>query len=648
MPIVGNTPLFQGSLAVAEASRDRTPYSGFLAGLFEGIVRRDLFRSHSIPPTSEAAKDFLDRLRLLLSEKVDPEIIDHERELGDDVLTALKDIGAFGLKIPTAYGGLGLTQSEYHRVATLLGSHDAATTVLISAHNSIGVAEPVKLIGNPEQRQRLLPRLAQGDISGFALTEKGAGCDIWDLKTYAVPVREDGVVVGYRLTGEKLYTTNAPRQDGEFLASLLVVIAQIVHEPGEVVRPKSERRFGAFVVDTKTPGCHCTRLRYMGVRGIYNGAVRFDDVFVPVADRLGEEGEGLRRALESLTVGRLTLPAACLGSLKQCLWLARSRAQQRVQYDRPIGEHTDIGSKIVRMASRVLALEALVTITGVWADAKVDVRLESAAAKILATEWLLDSVLDLFRIYGGRGFETSESLRLHGDLPAPIERMVRDSLINVIWEGTNGILTLWIGREGLAEYISHGRAFLELQIGEAVRALPFFAKVAGRSLNRLPRIGGRPASAASESTWERFVTMKSRELAQKSLWVAVRHRQGLARKQLLMTRLVKAGMHLFAVESLLWYASKQRITQDYRSADALVQHFCSQVEDEFNPKPLLSFRRSPWRDDSQVFRLARDILAGKAEWLEEGILAWRPAGHSQSDRLLHATGGRSAGFHPKR
>jgi alkylation response protein AidB-like acyl-CoA dehydrogenase len=630
-------PLFQGSLAVAEASRDRTPYSGFLAGLFEGVVRRDLFRAQSISPLRDTAKEFLEHLRLLLNEKVDPESIDREGEVGEDVLAALKDIGAFGLKIPVIYGGLGFTQSEYHRVATLLGSHDAATTVLISAHNSIGVAEPVKLIGNREQQQRLLPRLARGDISGFALTETGAGCDIWDLKSYAIPIHENGVLVGYRLTGEKLYTTNAPRRHNEFLASLLVVIAQIVNHPDEVTRPKSERRFGAFVVDTRTPGCRCTRLNYMGVRGIYNGAVGFDNVFVQVVDRLGDEGEGLRRALESLTVGRLTLPAACLGNLKQCLWLARLRAQQRIQYDRPIGEHTDIGSKIARMASRTLALEALVTITGIWADAKIDVRLESAAAKILATEWLLESVLDLFRIYGGRGFETSESLRLHGDLPAPVERMIRDSLINVIWEGTNGILTLWIGREGLAEYVSQGKAFLEFQISEMAQSLPFFAKVAGRSFNRLPRIEGWPASAAPESAWERFVTKKSRELAQKSLWAAVRHRQGLARKQLLTTRLVKAGMQLFAVESVLWYVAQQDV-RSHQLTEELLQHFCSQVEEEFNPIPLLSLRRSLWQDDSHVFRLAQDILAGKAEWLEEGILAWHPVGHGRGDQFASTMG----------
>lgn len=631
-------PLFHGSLAVAEASRDRTPYSGFLAGLFEGAVRRDLFRAQSIPPLRDTVKEFLEHLRLLLIEKVDPESIDREGEVGEDVLAAIKDIGAFGLKIPSIYGGLGFTQSEYHHVATLLGSHDASTTVLISAHNSIGVAEPVKLIGNPEQQRRWLPRLAKGEISGFALTENGAGCDIWDLRTYAIPVREQGMLVGYRLTGEKLYTTNAPRGNDEFLASLLVVIAQIVDGPQEVARPKEQRRFGAFVIDTHSPGCSCTRLRFMGVRGIYNGRVRLREVFVPVSDRLGQEGEGLRRALESLTVGRLTLPAACLGNLKQCLRLARLRARQRIQYDRPIGEHTDIGSKLVRMASRTLALEALVTITGIWADAKIDVRLESAAAKVLATEWLLDSVLDLFRIYGGRGFETSESLRLHEELPAPIERMIRDSLINVIWEGTNGILTLWVGREGLAEYVSQGKAFLEFQISEMVQALPFFAKVVGRSFNRLSRVGGWPASAVPESAWERFVTKKSRELAQKSLWAAARHRQGLARKQLLMTNLVKAGMQLFAMESLVWYASQRHVFRDHHLADGLLQHFCSQVENEFNPRPLLSFRQSLWQDDSHVFRLAQEILAGKAEWLEEGILPWHPVGRSRDEQLSSTVG----------
>jgi alkylation response protein AidB-like acyl-CoA dehydrogenase len=539
------------------------------------------------------------------------------------VIAALRQIGAFGIKIPRVYGGLGLSQSDYHTVATLLGSHDASTTVLVSAHNSIGVAEPIKLVGETEQKQRLLPRLAKGEISGFALTENNAGSDIWDIKSYAIPVKEHGALVGYRLTADKLYTTNAPRRDDEFLASLLIVVAQLVNAPEDVNRPKQARRFGAFVVETRSPGCRCRRLEFMGVRGIYNGQVHLRDVFVPVENRLGEEGKGLRRALESLTVGRLTLPAACLGALKKCLWFARLRAQARVQYDRPIGEHTDIGSKLVSIASRVLALEALVKITGIWADAKQDVRLESAAAKVLATEWLLESLMDLFRLYGGRAFETPRSLRLRGEIPAPIERMIRDALINVIWEGTNGILHLWIGREGLEEYFKHGQAFLDVQVGEMLRSLPFFLKVMSRSFtvwSADEQHGyGMNGTRAPRDAWEAFVSAKARELARKILLVAARHRRRLVPKQMLMKRFVKASMNLFAMEAALWYASQPDIKGKALS-QPLLTYFCSRVKEDFDPTPLLSLQTSFWDDDTTVYRLAKEILSGKAEWLEDGII----------------------------
>lgn len=613
--------VFKGSLAAAEASRDTKGYSGFMSGLFEGVVRRHLFRSYSLSPMSPEAKAFEDTLRLLLIEKVDPERIDREGEITEDVFEALRRIGAFGIKIPKAYGGLGLSQAEYHTVATLLGGHDASSTVLISAHNSIGVAEPLKLVGDATQKERFLPRLARGEVSGFALTEKDAGCDIWDLKSYAIPVRENGILVGYRVSADKLYTTNAPRGDRAFLASLLIVIAQIVEAPHEVHRPKEERQFGAFVVETNSAGCSCARLHFMGVRGIYNGEVHLRDVFVPVDNRLGEEGTGLRRALESLTVGRLTLPAACLGVLKKCLWFARLRAGKRVQYDRPIGEHTDIGAKLVAMASRVLALEALVKITGLWADAKQDVRLESAAVKILATEWLLESLLDLFRVYGGRAFETPDSLRLRGEIPVPIERMIRDSLINVIWEGTNGILNLWIGREGLEQYFQQGKGFLNFQLGEMLRSTPFFVTVASRSMNTFGH--ERNGTAAPYAAWERFVAEKSRELARKTLLVTARHRQRLVTKQILMKRFVTASMHLFAIEAAVWYASQPDIKENSLS-ECLLEHFCSHLREEFDPTPLLSIRTSCWNDDTTVHRLAKEILAGKAGWLEEGIIKVLP------------------------
>lgn len=619
--MVKTEQVFKGSLAAAEASRDTKGYSGFISGLFEGVVRRHLFRAYTLSPMSREAKDFEDNLRLLLIEKVDPERIDRDGEIPEDVFSALRQIGAFGIKIPKAYGGLGLSQTEYHTVATLMGSHDASSTVLLSAHNSIGVAEPLKLVGNAGQKERFLPRLARGEISGFALTEKDAGCDIWDLKSYAIPIRENGILVGYRVTADKLYTTNAPRGDNAFLASLLIVIAQIVEAPHDIHRPKEARQFGAFVVETNSVGCSCARLRFMGVHGIYNGEVHLRDVFVPVENRLGEEGTGLRRALESLTVGRLTLPAACLGVLKKCLWFARLRAQKRVQYDRPIGEHTDIGAKLVDMASRVLALEALVKITGLWADGKQDVRLESAAVKILATEWLLESLLDLFRIYGGRAFETPDSLRLRGEIPVPIERMIRDALINVIWEGTNGILTLWIGREGLEQYFRQGKGFLSFQLAEMLHATPFFFTVASRSVNAFGYV--RNGTAAPYEVWERFVADKSRELARKTLLVAARYRERLVPKQILMTRFVKASMNLFAMEAAVWYASQPEIKRN-SLAEGLLQHFCSQLREEFDPTPLLSMHSPSSKDDTIVYRLAREILTGQADWLEDGIIKMMP------------------------
>ena len=230
--------VFQGSVAVAETARDKASYSGFLAGLFETDVRWDLFTSIGIPQTSPAALDFLERFKIALI-PLNPERVDSEGELPEPVLKTLAEIGAFGIKIPRRFGGLELTQSEYQKVATLCASFDASLTVLLSAAQSIGVPEPLRLFGTEEQKAKYLPRLARGEISGFALTERNVGCDISKVETYAVRVIEDGKTVAYRLTGEKFFITNSAKQDGEFLCSMLVVIARIVDRPEELQDPQA-------------------------------------------------------------------------------------------------------------------------------------------------------------------------------------------------------------------------------------------------------------------------------------------------------------------------------------------------------------------------------------------------------------------------
>jgi len=609
--------VFQGSVAVAETARDKASYSGFLAGLFESDVRWDLFTSISIPRTSPPALDFLEQFKLALL-SLDPERVDSEGELPESIFKTLADLGAFGVKIPKRFGGLELTQSEYQKVATLCGSYDASLTVLLSAAQSIGLPEPLRLFGTEEQKAKYLPRLARGDISGFALTEKQVGCDIAKVETYAVRVREQGTAAGYRITGEKFFITNSAKQDGEFLAPLLIVIARIIDRTEELHDLNAQKRYGAFIVETHWSGCAVTRLRFEGVRGIYNGAPTFTDVYVPNDNLLGSEDDGLRIALATLTVGRLTLPAACLGGLKQCLSVMRWWGHTRVQWNKPIGEHNLIGAKICRAAACTLALEAVMAFCGAWADKKGDLRLESAASKIIGSEWYWEVVNDLFQVRGGRGFMTVESQRKSGELGIPVMRMLRDARINLVWEGTSEILRIWMAREALSPYIEQGIAFLQGSPSDRIAAPLYYARMALRS--SLPFVSS-PRTAVNfgreYAHWVRFIESSSRRLTRSTLLATVRHRQGLHNKQLLLQDLVNESLWLFPMAATLWYASQPEMQTKPGLLD-LVNYFCQDMADRLKP----SLRRTIGRhnNDTVVYRLSQSIMSGKYAWLEEGIV----------------------------
>jgi alkylation response protein AidB-like acyl-CoA dehydrogenase len=614
-----NPDVFQGSEVVAETARDKASYTGFLAGLFETKVRWDLFTSIGIPETSPAALDFLERFKLALI-PLDPERVDSEGELPEPVLKTLAEIGAFGIKIPRRFGGLELTQSEYQKVATLCASVDASLTVLLSAAQSIGVPEPLRLFGTEEQKAKYLPRLARGEISGFALTERNVGCDISKVETYAVRVIENEKTVAYRLTGEKFFITNSAKQDGEFLSSLLIVIARIVDRPEELQDPKAQKRYGAFIVETHWPGCSVTRLRFEGVRGIYNGIPTFTNVYVPVENRLGNEDDGLRIALATLTVGRLTLPAASSGGLKQCLSLMRWWGRKRVQWNKPIGEHTLIGEKLCRTATYTLALDAVMAFCGAWANKKGDLRLESAAAKIIGSEWYWEAVNDLFQVRGGRGFMTVESQRSIGEFSIPVMRMLRDARINMVWEGTSEILRIWMAREALAPYIDKGIAFLQESSSAKAAALSYYARMAVRS--RLPY--STPSSSADMfgddyARWVRFIESSSRSLTRSTLSATLRHRQGLQNKQLLLQDLIDDSLTIFPMAAIIWYASQPEMRTKSGIRD-LVTYFCEKMEDRLHPLSSLEKRIRGNEKDSTVYRLSKAIMSGEYAWLEEGIV----------------------------
>jgi alkylation response protein AidB-like acyl-CoA dehydrogenase len=611
--------LFQGSEAVAEAARDKAAYTGFIAGLFEAAVRWDLFSEIRIPEVSSKAADFLEGFKPFLY-SLDPDRVDLEGELPESVLKSLAQLGALGIKIPTSFGGRNFTQYEYQKVATLCGSVDASLTVLLSAAQSIGVPEPLRLFGTAEQKAKYLPRLAGGEISGFALTERNVGCDISKVETYAVRVKERGKTVGYRITGEKFFITNSAKQDGEFLCSMLVVIARIVDQPGELQHPEAHKRYGAFIVETQWPGCSVTRLRFEGVRGIYNGVPRFDNVYVPLENRLGSEEDGLRIALATLTVGRLTLPAACLGGLKQCLSAMRWWGRVRIQWGKPIGEHNLIGEKLCHVAAYALAVDAVMAFCGAWAKNNGDLRLESAAAKIIASEWYWEAVNDLFQVRGGRGFMTAEAQRKSGEPAVPVMRMLRDARINLVWEGTSEILRIWMARESLAPYVEEGIAILQGSFSRKIAAVLYYTRMLLSS--SLPLSGARTdfANCGKEyHRWKRFVESSSRALTRATLLATLRHRQKLHNKQLLLQHLVNDSLVLFPMAAVLWFASQPEM-RTKPGIRELVTYFCEEMAERLHPPSSVAGRISRHKQDSVVYQLSKAILAGEYAWLEEGIV----------------------------
>jgi alkylation response protein AidB-like acyl-CoA dehydrogenase len=599
--------------ALAEESRETGwDKPSFAKELFLGRFPLELI--HPFPKPSDAdearIREFLGRVREFLN-TVDGSVIERDAQIPDEYVKGLADLGCFGMKIPSEYGGLGLSQVAYNRALMMVSSVHPSLGALLSAHQSIGVPEPLKLAGTPDQKRKFLPRCAAGAISAFLLTEPDVGSDPARLASTATPV-DDGQA--YELSGVKLWTTNG------VVAELLVIMARV---------PRSEGHRGgisAFVVEADSPGITVERRnKFMGLRGIENGVTRLHRVRVPKENLIGSEGDGLKIALTTLNAGRLSIPASATGSSKWALKIAREWSGERVQWGKPLAEHEAVASKISFVAATNYALDAVLELSAQMADeGRNDIRIEAALAKLWSSEMACLIADEVMQIRGGRGYETAESLAARGERAVPVEQVLRDLRINRIFEGSSEIMKLLIAREAVDAHLAAAGDLAKPDTGlrqkaaAAVGASGFYAKW-------LPQLvfgeGQRPRAYSEFGPLAphlRFIERSSRKLARNTFYGMARWQAKLEQRQGFLGRVVDIGAELFAMSAACVRAEAQRAADPVvgQQAYELAETFCGQASLRVE-----ALFHALWNNtDGNDVQLTRDLLKGQYTWLEDGII----------------------------
>jgi acyl-CoA dehydrogenase family protein 9 len=505
--------------------------TSFTKGIFLGELREDLvFPFPALTDDErESLRMVLDSFRAFAADTIDSKQMDHDGRFTDAVRTGMHELGMMGMNIPEEYGGFGASSMVFNRVFAEVGSHDPALAVYFGAHQSIG-CKGITLFGTPEQKQRWLPGCASGEIiAAFCLTEPGSGSDAQAMTTTATP-SADGK--SYSLTGTKIWISNAG------YAGMFTVFAKVPI----TIEGKAKQRVTAFIVDAKSPGISLGQPEQkMGIKASDTRTVTFDNVIVPAENRLGEVGQGFKIALEILNSGRLGLAAGSARGTRRIMRDALEYANQRHQFGRPIGSFEMIQQKIAVNAVEAYAADSAWMLTAGMVDrGGIDFSLETACCKIFASELANRAANDAMQIAGGIGYSKEY----------PYEQAVRDSRINLIFEGTNEILRALIALTALqqpGERLKQlGKAFKDPL--HSIGAIGSY--VAGRAKRQVTKPGFTKvhASLAEEAG---SVADRIQDLALAVEGLLLKHGKNVIEHQFLQMRLANAAIDIYLSVAVL-------------------------------------------------------------------------------------------------
>ncbi|RMH30636.1 MAG: acyl-CoA dehydrogenase [Planctomycetota bacterium] len=440
---------------------------GFIKNMFWGRVREDLVFPYPTVSAEETAR--CDQLLAELDEYLRTEhpatVIDQEQEIPDWVIRRLFEIGVLGMTIPREYGGLGLGITSYNRILERIGRSCGSTAVLVSAHQSIG-CKAIMLFGTEEQKKRWLPKLATEWLSAFCLSEPNVGCDAGGQETRC-ELAADGT--HYILNGEKKWATSGA------LSGLFTVMAkQRLTDPKT---GKDTERVTALVCTPDMDGVDIFQKNRAkcGIRGTWQARIRFTDVKVPRENLLHKEGKGLNVALSCLNFGRCTLSAGMLGGARRALDQAAKWSRTRHQFQRPLSDFELVQQRIARMSAYVYAMDAVLYMTtGMLDRHDPDIMLETAACKVFCSEYGWRAVNDAMQVMGGESYMTENE----------IERVFRDSRINLIVEGANEVMQSFIFGYGAKQHAEQLLGIKEALAWDRERAFGANVSRIARNLTR--------------------------------------------------------------------------------------------------------------------------------------------------------------------